>query len=122
MVLSPLQIFFIFSLHCVLFSLERARKLCKTRLLHGPKFREAGETYIQVSNISLDSAGSVLEAVKYLELAVDCFVAAEEKVIAAKTSENVVRLTLTEDFSDCDLIEKVKISLLSPFTAPHCMF
>ena len=33
--------------------LERAQKLCKTRLLHGPKFREAGETYIQVSNICL---------------------------------------------------------------------
>ena len=66
-----------------------------------------------MSNICLDSAGSVLEAVKYLELAVDCFVAAEEKVIAAKTSEDVVRLTLTEDFSECDLLEKVPTLLLS---------
>ena len=65
---------------------------------------------------------SVSEAVKYLERAVECFLAADEKVIAAKTSEDVVRLTLTEDFSDCDLIEKVNSSLLSPFTAPHCMF
>ena len=48
-----------------------------------------------------------------MELAVDCFVAAEEKVIAAKTSEDVVRLTLTEDFSQCDLVEKVTPSLLS---------
>ena len=48
-----------------------------------------------------------------MELAVDCFVAAEEKVIAAKTSEDVVRLTLTEDFSECDLLEKVPTLLLS---------
>ena len=53
------------------------------------------------------------EAVKYLERAVECFVAAEETVIAAKTSEDVVRLSLTEDFSDCDLIEKVPTSLSS---------
>ena len=51
------------------------------------------------------------EAVKYLELAVECFLAAQENVIAAKTSEEVVRLTLTEDFTDCDLIEKVPTSL-----------
>ena len=53
------------------------------------------------------------EALKYLECAVECFVAAEETVIAAKTSEDLVRLTLTEDFSDCDLIEKVPTSLSS---------
>ena len=106
--------------------LERARKLCKTRLLHGPKFREAGETYIQVSDICLTEgkqsqyispskyvlshclpSGTVAEAVKYLELALECFVAADEKILAAKTSEDVVRLTLSEDFSDSDLIEKV---------------
>ena len=33
--------------------------------------------------------------------------AADEKILAAKTSEDVVRLTLSEDFSDSDLIEKV---------------
>ena len=49
---------------------------------------------------------------KYLEQAVDCFEAAGEKVIAAKTSEDVVRLTLSGDFSDTDLIEKVISSLL----------
>ena len=66
---------------------------------------------------------SVSEAVKYLERAVECFLAAEEKVIAAKTSEDVVRLTLTGDFSDCDLIEKVNPSLLSPpLTVQHCVF
>ena len=41
-------------------------------------------------------------------------------MIAAKTSEDVVRLlTLTEDLPDCDLIEKVnRAQLSSPLTAP----
>ena len=56
------------------------------------------------------------EAVKYLEKAVECFIKADEKVIAAKISEDVVRLLTTaanQQFSDSDLIEKVSL----PFPA-----
>ena len=38
----------------------------------------------------------------------ECFIKAGEKVNAAKISEEVVRLTLSLEFSDSDVIEKVK--------------
>ena len=51
-----------------------------------------------------------MEAVKYLEKAVECFIKAGEKVNATKISEEVVRLTLSQDFTDSDVIEKVIVN------------
>ena len=56
------------------------------------------------------ASGQGLEAVKYLEKAVECFIKAGEKVNAAKISEEVVRLTLSQDFTDSDVIEKVIVN------------
>ena len=76
--------------------------------MRGPQYREAGETYIQVSNMFLSSGPEGPEPVKYLEKAVECFVRADEKVIAAKVSEDVVRLTVgSSRFSDSEVVQKV---------------
>ena len=76
--------------------------------MRGPQHRVAGEIYIQVSNI-YQEGGEEVKALEYLETALDCFVKAGEKVIAAKISEDVLRLTLCQDYSDSDVIEKVTI-------------
>ena len=78
--------------------------------MRGPQHRAAGEIYIQVSNI-YQEGGEEVKALEYLETALDCFVKAGEKVIAAKISEDVLRLTLCQDYSDSDVIEKVTIIL-----------
>ena len=88
---------------------ERASRLSRRRsLMRGPQHRAAGEIYIQVSNI-YQEGGEEVKALEYLETALDYFVRAGEKVIAARISEDVLRLTLCQDYSDSDVIEKVTI-------------